>query len=289
MSQAFSAAKRVRTETEVGRLAVSVSYAAVELARKIFEGLEGKAVLLVGAGKMSELAARHLSSRARCRSTWPTAPGAAPRSWRGRWAARAVPFEELDDDAGPRGHRDHLDRRRPSPSSPRRRCGPRCTARRGRPLFFIDIAVPRNVEPAVNDLDDAFCYDIDDLRAVVESNLKRAAARGPARRGPARARGRQVRGTPAAARGRAHHRVAAREAGSDPARRAGARAGPPARRRQRTRAGSMEALSQAIVNKVLHAPMVKLQGLLARRATAARWTEMVSRAVRAARTGPAGR
>ena len=60
MSQAFGAAKRVRTETEVGRLAVSVSYAAVELARKIFEGLEGKAVLLVGAGEMSELAARHL-------------------------------------------------------------------------------------------------------------------------------------------------------------------------------------------------------------------------------------
>ena len=60
MSQAFSAAKRVRSETEVGRLAVSVSYAAVELARKIFEGLAGKAVLLVGAGEMSELAARHL-------------------------------------------------------------------------------------------------------------------------------------------------------------------------------------------------------------------------------------
>src|SRR5437016_1224185 len=60
MSQAFSAAKRVRSETLVGRLAVSISYAAVELARRIFEGLEGKSVLLVGAGEMSELAARHL-------------------------------------------------------------------------------------------------------------------------------------------------------------------------------------------------------------------------------------
>src|SRR5712664_2545324 len=60
MNQAFSAAKRVRSETEVGRLAVSISYAAVELARKIFDGLEGKSVLLVGAGEMSELAARHL-------------------------------------------------------------------------------------------------------------------------------------------------------------------------------------------------------------------------------------
>ena len=82
MSQAFGAAKRVRTETEIGRLAVSVSFAAVELARKIFGGLDGKAVLLVGAGRWRAGRAAPRWTRARCRSTSPTAPGAAPRSWR---------------------------------------------------------------------------------------------------------------------------------------------------------------------------------------------------------------
>src|SRR6185295_12991530 len=121
MSQAFGAAKRVRTETEIGRLAVSVSYAAVELARKIFDGLEGKAVLLVGAGEMSELAARHLVDN-----------GALPLYVSNRTWSRA---QELARGLG-------------------------------------DTAVPRNVEPAVNDVENAFCYDIDDLRSVVEANLK---------------------------------------------------------------------------------------------------------------------
>ena len=171
MSQAFSAAKRVRSETLVGRLAVSISYAAVELARRIFEGLEGKAVLLVGAGEMSELAARHLIDH-----------GALPiyvanRTWsRAEELARGlggvpVPFDQLEATLA-RVDIVITSTAAPEPVVTAAQVRAALHARRGRPLFFIDIAVPRNVEPAVNDLEGAFCYDIDDLRAVVESNLK---------------------------------------------------------------------------------------------------------------------
>ena len=162
-SQAFAVAKKVRTETEIARHAVSVSFAAVELAKKIFAGLDGKAVLLVGAGKMSELAARHLVEQ-----------GAFPlyvanRTWaRAQELARAlagtpVPFEELPTALAT------VDIVIASTGAPEPviRLGTVqriVSARRGRPLFFIDIAVPRNVESAVGTLDGVYCYDIDDLK-----------------------------------------------------------------------------------------------------------------------------
>jgi glutamyl-tRNA reductase len=261
MSQAFSAAKRVRSETEVGRLAVSISYAAVELARKIFDGLEGRSVLLVGAGEMSELAARHLVDQ-----------GALPvyvanRTWsRAQELARSlggtpVPFEQMGATLG------LVDIVITSTAAPE----PIVTAaavrtalqtRRGRPLFLIDIAVPRNVDPAVNDLENAFCYDIDDLRSVVESNLKerqREALRAQALQ--------QLEVVPTivslrekleAIRRAELERALARLPGS----------GEETRR-------VMEALSQAIVNKVLHAPMVKLKDS-SRAGHGRRWTEMIS-------------
>jgi glutamyl-tRNA reductase len=147
-------------------------------------------------------------------------------------------------------------------------------ARRGRPLFFIDIAVPRNVEPAVNDLDGAFCYDIDDLRAVVESNLKerqREAQRAHAllEREVVKFAGRlqQLEVVPTivslrekleAIRRAELERALARLPGA-----------PEDTRRV------MDALSQAIVNKVLHAPMVKLKDS-SRAGHGRRWTEMIS-------------
>ena len=165
----------------------------------------------------------------------------------------------------PRGHRGHLDRRRPSRSSPRRhgRAG-RCTGAAARPLFFIDIAVPRDVEPGVDELDDVFCYDIDDLQAVVDANLARARARGPAGRGAGRARGRQVPARGSASRGRPTivslrerlEEIRLAEVKRD------ARRGCPTPRRS-TRA-AIEALSTAIVNKILHAPITKLARVLAR-------------------------
>jgi len=170
-SQAFAVAKKVRTETEIARHAVSVSFAAVELAKKIFAGLDGKAVLLVGAGKMSELAARHLVEQ-----------GAFPlyvanRTWaRAQELARAlagtpVPFEALPTALAT------VDIVIASTGAPEPviRLGTVqriVSARRGRPLFFIDIAVPRNVESAVGTLDGVYCYDIDDLKQVVDANIR---------------------------------------------------------------------------------------------------------------------
>jgi glutamyl-tRNA reductase len=273
MSQAFSAAKRVRSETLVGRLAVSISYAAVELARRIFEGLEGKAVLLVGAGEMSELAARHLIDH-----------GALPiyvanRTWsRAQELARGlggvpVPFDQLEATLA------RVDIVITSTAAP----GPVVTAaqvraalhaRRGRPLFFIDIAVPRNVESAVNDLEGAFCYDIDDLRAVVESNLKerqREAQRAQVllEREVDKFVGRlqQLEVVPTIVSLR-EKLEAIRRAELE---RALARLPGAAEDTRRV----MDALSQAIVNKVLHAPMVKLKDS-SRAGHGRRWTEMIS-------------
>src|SRR5262245_48641746 len=170
-SQAFAVAKKVRTETEIARHAVSVSFAAVELAKKIFAGLEGKAVLLVGAGKMSELAARHLVEQGVfpvyvTNRTWPRAQEMA-RALSGT----AVPFDELSTALAA------VDIVVTSTGAPepviRRETVQRVMhGRRGRPLFFIDIAVPRDVEATVGTLEDVYCYDIDDLKQVVDANLR---------------------------------------------------------------------------------------------------------------------
>jgi glutamyl-tRNA reductase len=273
MSQAFSAAKRVRSETLVGRLAVSISYAAVELARRIFEGLEGKAVLLVGAGEMSELAARHLIDH-----------GALPiyvanRTWsRAQELARGlggvpVPFDQLEATLA-RVDIVITSTAAPEPVVTAAQVRAALHARRGRPLFFIDIAVPRNVEPAVNDLEGAFCYDIDDLRAVVESNLKerqREAQRAQVllEREVDKFVGRlqQLEVVPTIVSLR-EKLEAIRRAELE---RALARLPGAAEDTRRV----MDALSQAIVNKVLHAPMVKLKDS-SRAGHGRRWTEMIS-------------
>jgi len=273
MSQAFSAAKRVRSETLVGRLAVSISYAAVELARRIFEGLEGKAVLLVGAGEMSELAARHLIDH-----------GALPiyvanRTWsRAQELARGlggvpVPFDQLEATLA-RVDIVITSTAAPEPVVTAAQVRAALHARRGRPLFFIDIAVPRNVEPAVNDLEGAFCYDIDDLRAVVESNLKerqREAQRAQAllEREVDKFVGRlqQLEVVPTIVSLR-EKLEAIRRAELE---RALARLPGAAEDTRRV----MDALSQAIVNKVLHAPMAKLKDS-SRAGHGRRWTEMIS-------------
>jgi glutamyl-tRNA reductase len=171
MTRAFGVAKRVRTETGVGQMAVSVSYAAVELARKIFGSLANRTIMIVGAGKMSELAARHLRRS-----------GAAHVFVTNRTHERAVemaalfqgtPVEysrfvtmlpEADIVITSSGapdyilHKDEMQRV--------------IAARRNKPMFLIDIAVPRNIEPAVNDVDNVYLYDIDDLQEVVNSNLR---------------------------------------------------------------------------------------------------------------------
>ncbi len=169
LHKSFSVAKRVRTETGIGSSAVSISSAAVELARKIFGSLTDKNVLLVGAGEMAELAAQHLVGQ-----------GVKSVTVANRTLSRAVDLaRQFDGDAV------SLDELIPqlekadiiisSTGSPnlvieKEQVRPVLKVRRNRPLFFIDIAVPRDLDPQLNELDNVFLYDIDDLSQVVEMN-----------------------------------------------------------------------------------------------------------------------
>jgi glutamyl-tRNA reductase len=170
LHRAFHTAKRVRTETGISDAAVSVSYAAVELAKKIFYDFKGKKVLLIGAGEMAELAARHLLSQGVSAIT--VANRTFQKAVEVAQSFRGIPvsFEEIraqileadiviSSTAAP-GYVITHDQVKGSMKK-----------RRNRPLFFIDIAVPRDVEPAVNDLENVYVYDIDDLKGIVQVNI----------------------------------------------------------------------------------------------------------------------
>jgi glutamyl-tRNA reductase len=170
VTRAFAVAKRVRTETAVGSSSVSIASVAVELAKKIFGNLNGKSVYLVGAGKMSELAARHLLAHG-CTSIF-----VANRTYdravhlADKFNGQAIRFESLHETC------DRADIVITSTGAPhavfRREHGEQFLVRRkNRPMFFIDIAVPRDVDPAMNKLDGIFVYDIDDLQQAVTSHV----------------------------------------------------------------------------------------------------------------------
>ena len=171
LSRSFSVAKRVRSETGIGQMAVSVSYAAVELARKIFGSLNNRTVMLVGAGKMSELAARHLRRS-----------GASHVFVTNRTHERAVEMAKLFQGTPVEYARftamlPEVDILIASSGAPhyilhKEEMHRVISARRNKPMFLIDIAVPRNIEPTINELDNVFLYDIDDLQEVVNSNLR---------------------------------------------------------------------------------------------------------------------
>jgi glutamyl-tRNA reductase len=169
--QSFEVGKRVRTETGIGENAVSISYAAVELARKVFEDLAGKTIMIVGAGKMSELTAKHLVSCGVERVLVANRTFERAQEFAAAFDGEAVPYEDLFDTLC------DVDIVISSTAATQYVITPdgvekalKCRSRR--PLFFIDIAVPRDVDPAVNDLHDCFLYDIDDLQGVVDSNLE---------------------------------------------------------------------------------------------------------------------
>ena len=171
LTRAFSVAKRIRTETGIGRSAVSVSYAAVELARQIFGDLKGKTVLIAGAGKMSELAARHLHASGCDRILVTNRTRSRAEEMAALFGGQVIDYEEwkprlaeMDIVIASSGASDYILRR-----DELRRA---LDKRRNRPMFVIDIAVPRNVEPAVNELENVFLYDIDDLGRAVEQNLQ---------------------------------------------------------------------------------------------------------------------
>ncbi len=167
---ALAAAKKVRTETQIGSSSVSIASVAVDLARKIFGSLEGKRVLLVGAGKMSELAARHLMQHGA--GSLLIANRTQERAVRlaRKFNGHVVRFDDLHaraDEADilitSTGSTEFIFRIPHAQQFLHRR--------RNRPMFFIDIAVPRDVDPEINRLDGIFLYDIDDLQSVTASNL----------------------------------------------------------------------------------------------------------------------
>jgi glutamyl-tRNA reductase len=171
LARSFRVAKRVRSETGIGQMAVSVSYAAVELARKIFGSLSGRTIMIVGAGKMSELAARHLrrSGASHVFVTNRTHERAVEMAalFQGtpvEYARFAGMLPEVDIVIASSGAPGYVLRKEDMQRA--------IAARRNKPMFVIDIAVPRNVEPSVNQIDNVFLYDIDDLQEVVNANLR---------------------------------------------------------------------------------------------------------------------
>jgi glutamyl-tRNA reductase len=168
---AFRVAKRVRTETGIGANAVSISYMAVELGKKIFDSFEGRTALLIGAGEMAELAARHLVNAGVSnvllanRSEEPALAlarelGGTPVDFNrlaeylrqadivicSTAADRYIVTEQMVRDA--------------------------LAKRRNRPAFFIDISVPRNIDPAIGKIPNVFVFDVDDLESVISSNIR---------------------------------------------------------------------------------------------------------------------
>jgi len=169
VNQALAVGRRVRRETALGAAAVSIPYAAVELARTIFGSLAGKTIFVIGAGKMSELSAKHLVTA-----------GAQTVFVSNRTYDRAVTLAEVFHGTAIRFEEIFQYILQPdiiisSTGSPhfvirREQAEKLLAARKNRPTFFIDIAVPRDIDPGVNDLDNAFVYDIDDLQHVVDTN-----------------------------------------------------------------------------------------------------------------------
>jgi glutamyl-tRNA reductase len=169
LTRAFAVAKRVRSETAIGSSSVSVASVAVQLAEKIFGSLAGKTVYLVGAGKMAELAARHLVSHGAAKVMISNRTHERALQLAETLGGQAIPFDRLHEASG----QADIILTSTGATEPifRREHGERLLkGRRNRPVFFIDIAVPRNVHPAVNDLDGLFVYDMDDLQSIAASN-----------------------------------------------------------------------------------------------------------------------
>ncbi|MBI5966463.1 MAG: glutamyl-tRNA reductase [Deltaproteobacteria bacterium] len=167
--RSFFVAKRVRTETKIATQAVSVSYAAVELAKKILGDLDNKRAMLIGAGEMSELAARHLISQGVGEILVTNRTHSRAIELAQEFKGKAVPFEDfpkelknVDIILSSTGSAHYIIRREQLTEVIR--------ARKNRPMFFIDIAVPRDIDPKINEIDNVYVYDIDDLEGIVESN-----------------------------------------------------------------------------------------------------------------------
>lgn len=169
VKKAISVAKRVRTDTKIAETAVSVSYAAVELAKKIFSDLRDKTVLLIGAGEMAKLAARHFIANGVRHVRVTTRTPQHGLELANRFNGTAVPFEQFRDEMATAdivlvstGAAHYLVNSDDVLRAVKQRMN--------RPIFLIDISVPRNIDPSVRHIDNAFLFDIDDLKFRVEQN-----------------------------------------------------------------------------------------------------------------------
>ncbi|CAM2057745.1 Glutamyl-tRNA reductase [Desulfovibrionales bacterium] len=170
MHKSFSVAKRVRTETDIGLNAVSISYAAVELAKRIFGDTNRYTAMLIGAGEMAELAAQHLLTAGIHKIMIANRTLVHAKQLAKRLGGEAINFKELfhklmdaDIIISSTGAPQTIIHTQDIKDIIRKR--------RNRPMFFIDIAVPRDIDPDINNLDNVYLYDIDDLKEVIEENL----------------------------------------------------------------------------------------------------------------------
>lgn len=170
LQRTFAVAKKVRHETQIGASSVSIASVAVELARKIFGSLDGKTVLLVGAGKMSELAARHLMEQGAAAVLVANRTPERALALAAQFGGAAVEFDQIYTQAAAAdivitstGSAEPIFRTEHGRQF--------LQARKNRPMFFIDIAVPRDVDPEMNRLEGIFVYDIDDLQSVAANNM----------------------------------------------------------------------------------------------------------------------
>jgi glutamyl-tRNA reductase len=170
LQSAFAAAKRARSETEIGAHSVSIASVAVDLARKVFGSLAGHTVLIVGAGKMSELAARHLIQHGAGSILVANRTLDRARDMAERFNGRVIPFDQIHE-AASQADIVITSTGAPHPIFRREHGQAFLHRRRNRPMFFIDIAVPRDVDPEMVRLEGIFVYDIDDLQAVASSHL----------------------------------------------------------------------------------------------------------------------
>ena len=168
---AFAAAKRVRSETGIGSNTVSIASVAVDMARKIFGSLQGRTVFLVGAGKMSELAARHLVQQGAGAILVSNRTEERAHKLADQFNGRVIRFEQLYE-AASEADIVITSTGAPHPIFRREHGQAFLQRRRNRPMFFIDIAVPRDVDPEMNKLDGIFVYDIDDLQQVASAHIE---------------------------------------------------------------------------------------------------------------------
>jgi glutamyl-tRNA reductase len=255
-NRSFAAAKRVRSETGIGQNAVSVSSVAVELAKKIFRDLTDRDVLLVGAGKMTELAARQLVRTGARATVLGGRTFARAEELAAALGGRAAPFESLREELS---RADIVISGTGAPEIVIRKEDVQAARGSGQsPLFLIDIAVPRDIDPGVGDLGGVFLYDLDDLKAVSDANL--------------RERLKEVSGAEVVIDAEVRSFVAweksldvvpllvelrrrGDEIRKDEIARARARLGPLTPEQER----AVDAVTEAIVRKILHAPTVQLK------------------------------